>query len=54
MFRFWIKILNYDEKSWIKCIYKTLKYDANNSITYNNNWAFQIKPMFETLGLHNL
>ena len=32
-----------------------LKNDANNNITYNKqNWAYQIKPMLESLGLNNV
>ena len=37
-----------------KRIYTTLKIDADNGVTYNNqNWAYQIKTILENLGLAN-
>ena len=55
MFKFWIKIIDSENDSFIKCIYNALMYDAEMNNTYNgNNWAYQIKSCLYELGLNDL
>ena len=55
MFRYWIKILQLDDDSLVKQMYLMLKTDAERERTYDNqNWAFQIKSLLESLGLPNM
>ena len=55
MFRYWIKILQLSDDSLVKQMYLMLKSDAELERTYDNqNWAFQIKSLLESLGLPNM
>ena len=55
MFRYWIKLLQLNDNTIVKQMYITLMQDADLERTYNNqNWAFQIKSLLESLGLPNL
>ena len=55
MVRYWIKLLQLNDNCITKRIYTTLKNDADNGVTYNNqNWVYQIKTILENLGLANL
>lgn len=53
--RYWIKLLKLNDDSVTKIMYKMLKNDADNNISYNNtNWAYQIKTMINDIGLTEL
>ena len=55
MFRYWIKLLQFNDNTIVKQMYITLMQDADLERTYNNqNWAFQIKSLLESHGLPNL
>ena len=49
MIRYWFKILRTEENALPLVVYRMLKLDVDNSITYNGaNLAFQIKTILET------
>ena len=55
MIRYWFKILRSEENALPLVVYRMLKLDVDNSITYNGiNWAFQIKTYLETPGFSNI
>ena len=55
MIRYWFKIVNDNDNSLPKTIYRMLKSDADNNITYGGtNWASQIKQILETHGFSYL
>ena len=55
MIRYWFKILKSDDSTLPTIIYRMLKTDADNNITYNGvNWASQIKNILQTHGFSNL
>ena len=50
--KYWLKILNKNDKSHVKTIKVMLKEDTDHNRNYNNkNWAFQVKDMLHHLGL---
>ena len=52
MIRYWNKLLQSKGNSLEKHVYTMLKDDANHDIKYNNNnWAYHIKSILESLGL---
>ena len=55
MIRYWFKILRSEENALPLVVYRMLKLDVDNSITYDGaNWAFQIKTILETHGFSNI
>ena len=55
MIRYWFKILRSEENALPLVVYRMLKLDADNSITYNGaNSAFQIKTFLEIHGFSNI
>ena len=51
MIRYWLKLINMNEKAFPKKIFLMIKNDANINVTYNSaNWATQIKSILETHG----
>ena len=55
MIKYWKTLLSKNENTILYKIYKLLKEDANNNITYNGSkWAYQIKIILDHCGLSNL
>jgi hypothetical protein len=55
MIKYWIKILKTNKNTALYKVYKTLRLDADNEISYNNsNWAYHIKFILNSIGMTNL
>jgi hypothetical protein len=55
MFKYWLNFLSSNENSLVKLMYKKLKEDADNNITYKGlNWANAIKNYLSEMGLNYL